>query len=327
MDNWDEIRTAFQVARLGTVSGAAEVLGVHHATVIRHIDALETRLGVKLFQRHARGYTATEAGQDLLRVAQATDDQFSQLAGRIKGRGNDVSGELVVTTIGGIAEFMVPVLAKFQKDYPDVILRYLTSARLFRLEYGEAHVAIRAGSPPSQPDNVVQPFLHLQFAIYGSKEYIERHGMPSFPDGMAGHRFVGHDDPASRAPFARWMRDNIPANQIVFRSGDDVATRQAVLDGVGLGFMRTFECASHDLVQVHPPLPDWDSVLWLVTHMDLHRTNKVQTFLRYLKEHTTHLRDPKLPEMTAPDQKAPDQKAPGQKAPGQKTPIQKAPGA
>ena len=56
MDNWDEIRTAFQVARIGTVSGAAEILRVHHATVIRHIDALEQRLGVKLFQRHARGF-------------------------------------------------------------------------------------------------------------------------------------------------------------------------------------------------------------------------------------------------------------------------------
>jgi DNA-binding transcriptional LysR family regulator len=78
MDNWDEIRTAYQVARNGTVSGAADVLGVHHATVIRHIDALEQRLGVKLFQRHARGYAATEAGDDLLQVAKATDDQFSQ---------------------------------------------------------------------------------------------------------------------------------------------------------------------------------------------------------------------------------------------------------
>ena len=63
MDNWDEIRTAYHVARAGTVSGAAADLGVHHATVIRHIDALEARLNVKLFQRHARGYTATEAGQ------------------------------------------------------------------------------------------------------------------------------------------------------------------------------------------------------------------------------------------------------------------------
>ena len=65
MDNWDEVRTAFHVARVGTVSGAADVLGVHHATVIRHIDALEERLGVKLFQRHARGYSPTEAGDDL----------------------------------------------------------------------------------------------------------------------------------------------------------------------------------------------------------------------------------------------------------------------
>ncbi len=291
MDNWDEIRTAFQVARLGTVSGAAEVLGVHHATVIRHIDALEGRLGVKLFQRHARGYTPTEAGQDLLRVAQATDDQFSQLSGRIRGRGSDVSGELVVTTIGGLSEFMVPVLSRFQRDYPDVILRYLTSARLFRLEYGEAHVAIRAGSPPSQPDNVVQPFMRLQFAIYGSKDYVEKYGMPTIPSAMEGHRFVGSDDPASRAPFARWMRDNIPERQVIFRSGDNEANRQAIMDGIGLGFLRTFECGSRDLVQVHPPLAEWDSRLWRVTHMDLHRTNKVQTFLKYLKEHTKHLRN------------------------------------
>ncbi|MEM7491265.1 MAG: LysR family transcriptional regulator, partial [Pseudomonadota bacterium] len=91
-NDWDEVRTAFQVARLGTVSGAAGALGVHHATVIRHIDSLEGKLGAKLFQRHARGYTPTEAGQDLLKVAQSTDDQLAQLANRIRGRGNEVTG-------------------------------------------------------------------------------------------------------------------------------------------------------------------------------------------------------------------------------------------
>jgi len=285
MENWDEVRTAFQVARLGTVSGAADVLGVHHATVIRHIDALEGRLGVKLFQRHARGYTATEAGQDLLRVAQATDDQFSQLAGRIKGRGNAVSGELVVTTLGGLSHLLVPPLAAFQEEYPDVILRYLTSARLFRLEYGEAHVAIRAGSPPQQPDNVVQPFLTLKSAIFASPAYIERYGMPGSPEEVLKHRFVGADDPSSRAPWAQWIRENMPAGQVVFRSGDPLAVRQAVLSGVGLGFLGCYEMAAHpELVQVHPPEEQWDSRLWLVTHMDLHRTTKVQAFLKFLKE-------------------------------------------
>jgi len=83
--NWDEIRTAYEVAKRGTVSGAAGALGVHHATVIRHIDALERRLGTRLFQRHARGYNATEEGRELLRVAAVTDEQISRMEGRIRG--------------------------------------------------------------------------------------------------------------------------------------------------------------------------------------------------------------------------------------------------
>ncbi len=149
MQNWDEVRTAFQVARMGTVSGAAEVLGVHHATVIRHIDALEKHLGVKLFQRHARGYTPTEAGTDLLRVAQATEDQFGQLVSRIKGQGATVSGDLVVTSLAALAPRIAPLLVAFQEEYSTVVVRYLTGDRLFRLEYGEAHVAIRAGAAPA----------------------------------------------------------------------------------------------------------------------------------------------------------------------------------
>src|SRR5690606_23706675 len=113
----------------------ADKLGVHHATVIRHIDALEGQLGVKLFQRHARGYTATEAGADLLQVAQATEDQFTQLAGRIKGRGEGVSGELVVTSLVEFSPLLVPVMVDFQRENPGLIIKFLTGERLFRLEY------------------------------------------------------------------------------------------------------------------------------------------------------------------------------------------------
>ena len=285
MDNWDEIRTAYHVARIGTVSGAADVLGVHHATVIRHIDALEDRLGVSLFQRHARGYTSTEAGDDLLRVAQATDDQFSQLAGRIKGQGDAVCGELVVTSLGGLSHLLVPVLADFQVEYPDLMVRYLTGDRLFRLEYGEAHVAIRAGAVPDQPDNVVQPFIQQNYALYASEAYVTRHGVPKEVKDYAQHRFVGTDDPKSRAPFARWMRENVHAERVVFRSGDVHALRRAVQQGIGIGFMSQMHAAElGGLIEVHPPIDDWLAPLWLVTHMDLHRTTKVQAFLSFLKD-------------------------------------------
>jgi len=285
MDNWDEIRTAYHVARIGTVSGAAGALGVHHATVIRHIDALEARLGVKLFQRHARGYTPTEAGDDLLRVAQATDEQFSQLAGRIKGRGNDVSGELVVTSLGGLSHLLVPVLTAFQQDHPGLVVRYLTGDRLFRLEYGEAHVALRAGNPPEQPDNVVQPFHRQRIALFASEGYAARHGLPRDESELPGHRFVSADDPKSRAPFAKWLRETVPEACITFRSGDVHAQRRAIQAGAGIGFMSRLQAAEMGgLIEVVPPREDWSAPLWLVTHMDLHRTTKVQAFLNFLKE-------------------------------------------
>ncbi len=285
MDNWDEVRTAYQVARMGTVSGAAEVLGVHHATVIRHIDAIEARLGVKLFQRHARGYTPTEAGDDLLRVAQATEDQFNQLVGRMKGRGDDVSGELVVTSLSSLAPLVVPVLSTFQRLHPDLIVRYLTGDRLFRLEYGEAHVAIRAGSAPDQPDNVVQPFMKQEVGLYASTAYIERHGKPAGVEDFASHFFVSTDDETSRAPFSRWLRETVPADRITFRCTNNFCIREAVLSGAGIGFMARWEAARDpNLIEVIPPLSEWFGNLWLVTHVDLHRTTKVQSFLSYLKE-------------------------------------------
>lgn len=284
MDNWDEVRTAYQVARLGTVSGAAEVLGVHHATVIRHVDALEARLGVKLFQRHARGYTATEAGEDLCRVAQATDDQFSQLMGRMKGKGEGVTGELVVTSLVGLAPLMSPTLAAFQEEYPDVVVRYLTGERLFRLEYGEAHVAIRAGSIPEQPDNVVQPYVSQPVGLYASEQYVARFGTPESEADYRKHRFVGHDLAESRAPFFQWLRQHVPLDNIVFRSTDNRAMELAIAAGAGIGFMTVKDAVEHgNMVQIAEPRDEWVAPLWLVTHVDLHRTAKVQAFLKFVK--------------------------------------------
>lgn len=287
MENWDEIRTAFQVARMGTVSGAAEVLGVHHATVIRHIDALEGQLGVKLFQRHARGYTATEAGEDLLRVAQATDDQFAQLAGRIKGRGADVSGDLVVTSLVSLAAQIAPMLAAFQQQNKDVVVRYLTGDRLFRLEYGEAHVAIRAGLAPDQPDNVVQHLLDMQVGAYASRAYVAEHGKPEGPEDYARHRFVGTESRESRAPYYVWLQDNVPEESVTFRCTDTRAATAAIEAGAGIGFLnQTIAKKSPDLVEIHAPRPEWAAPLWLVTHVDLHRTSKVQALSRFIKEQT-----------------------------------------
>ncbi|MEY4982711.1 MAG: hypothetical protein RIR62_977, partial [Pseudomonadota bacterium] len=55
--------------------------------------------------------------------------------------------------------------------------------------------------------------------------------------------------------------------------------------GAGLGFLGAAQAAQHpDLIEVLPPRPEWDAPLWIVTHVDLHRTRKVQAFLAALKD-------------------------------------------
>ena len=283
-ETWDEIRIAYHVARAGTVSGAAEALGVHHGTVIRHVDALEARLGLRLFQRHARGYTPTEAGTELFRVARTTDEQFAQLAARLGGGAGEISGELTVTAIPDITPFLAPSLMRFRAAHPGLAVRLMTDTRVFRLEYGEAHVAIRAGGRPDQPDNVVRPFGSIRHALYAAESYIAAHGRPETEADLARHHCIGADAPDSPVPFLRWLSAAVPASAIGFRSRDLQALATAVIAGAGVGFLPLWQGeATPGLVQLLPPRDEWNADLWLVTHVDLHRTAKVQAALAHLR--------------------------------------------
>ncbi len=284
MDKWDEMRTAFYVARLGTVSAAAQALNIHRATINRHIDTLEQALGGKLFQRHARGYTMTEAGRDLLQVAAATDEQFAELAGRTKGRATQVSGELIVTSVEVVSDVVLPALRRFRQQYPETSVRYVVSAAVMKLDYGEAHVAIRGGNRPQHPDNVVQPYLTISTGLYAHRDYVAAHGRLNGVSNVGNHAFIGSDAKTTRVPFRQWMQRTIPAGNIVFTTSDRQIERQAILSGLGIGFFPVQAARVHpDLVEMLAPVPEWDAGFWLVTHVDLHRTAKIQAILKVLK--------------------------------------------
>ncbi len=283
--NWDEVRIAYHVARLGTLSAAADYLDVHHATVIRHIDALEARLGSKLFQRHPRGYNPTEAGLELMRVAATTEDQLSQLAGNLKGRSETVSGSLILTSLAGLSPQITPLLVEFGRLYPAVQLSFVTDERPLRLEYGEAHVALRAGPQPKEPDNIAQSVARFPVSLFGHKDYIKKYGPLRGDSDAVNHRFVGSVAPNHRAPFYQWIQKNVPDDNLVYKVSDARAFEDAIHAGAGLGFLSLWSGAANpDLVQMMPSLPEWDTQLWLVTHVGLHRTAKVQALAGFLKQ-------------------------------------------
>lgn len=282
---WTEIRTVAEVAKLGRVSAAAETLGMHHSTVIRHIDTLEEALHTKLFQRHARGYTPTEAGAEMLVTASMVDDQFTQLLNRIEMRQEQLSGPLIVTAIPTMDDFILPVIQSFQEQHPLVQVIYLSDVHTYHLAYGEAHVALRAGAEPRHPDNVVVRLMEQHAALFAAQGYIDRHGRPEAPDDLAGHRFVMGEVDEPRAPFNRWLASRVEDAQIVLKTTQARVAVRAMLDGIGIGFLSQNR-AQTGAIQLFPDFrpDDWSGPIWLVTHVDLHRTPKVSAFTRFVQE-------------------------------------------
>lgn len=285
MDKWAELRTAYQVAKLGTVSAAAKAMGVHRATVNRHIDILEAELGARIFMRHAKGYTLTDLGKEVLHAARTTEQIIDDLVGRSRGLSGQVTGEIIVTAVSGLASLIMPAIADYTARHPQSTVIFLSTDELAKLEYGEAHVALRAGQKPTESDYVVQPFPVVRFGLYAHQAYVARHGPIGGPEDFPQHWFVAGRDTETRVPFTRWLSQNIPGDRVVLRVSNPQTTLQAVMAGVGIGFLPEHEAREREgLHEILPPSEEWTAPLWLVTHVDLHRTEKVQTFLSIIKQ-------------------------------------------
>lgn len=283
MEHWTEIYTALCVAKSGTVSKAAETLGVHRATINRHIDALEAGLGAKLFLRHRRGYELTDTGKEFLAVATRAHDTLDDFFGRVRVQNAEIEGEIVVTTLSRLTELILPGVLEFRRRHPRTRVSVNTGEELAKLEKAEAHVALRVGPKPTHDDYVVQPFCTLEFTLFAHRSYLDRHGMPEFDD-FSGHLFVGNADPTSRAPFEAWLGRHTRPEQVVMTSANGRVLETAIRSGEGMGFMPvSYAKQFPDLVAIVPPKRSWRVQSWLVTHVDVHRSDKIQSMLDCLK--------------------------------------------
>lgn len=283
MDYWTEIYTALCLGRSGTVSETAKELGVHRATVNRHIDTLEANLGAKLFIRHRLGYQPTELGQEFLAVATRAHGMLDDFIGLAQVRNAELEGEIIVTTLFPLTELILPGILEFRRHHPNTRVTVNTGDNLASLEKAEAHVALRVGPKPTHDDYVVQPFCTLDFVLVAHDSYIDRHGKPD-PNNLSDHLFVGNPDSQSRAPFEAWLAQNVAPEQVVFCSANAKVIETAIFSGEGIGFMPLGYARSFsELHSVGPSMPEWRVESWLVTHVDVHRTDKIQSMLACLK--------------------------------------------
>ncbi|MEM1073409.1 MAG: LysR family transcriptional regulator [Pseudomonadota bacterium] len=282
MRYWLELRSALTLSRLGTVSAAAREIGVHRSTINRHIDTLELAFKNRMFQRHARGYALTDAGREIIQIAEQADQMFSEVQARQRGAADLTSGTLRVTAVSGIAPILMPSIKSFEAVHPHVPIEYYAESKVLQLETGEAHIAFRSGPEPKEPDYVVQPFRPIRFALYASRDYVDRFGKPDLDD-LGAHRFVAPIPENAYPPYQKWFEDNVPAESIALKSGSRPVRNNAICNGIGIGFIDDVHATwMKDLIEVAPADDAHSVEVWIVTHVDLHRTPNIMAFLEHL---------------------------------------------
>jgi DNA-binding transcriptional LysR family regulator len=145
--DWLVPLTAFEAAaRHQNFARAAEEMHLTGSAVSHHVRRLEARLGLVLFQRHARGVTLTAEGRQL---ADAASSAFSDVEGVLLGlRQRRGEGELLrITTLHSLAQaWLIPRLPGFVAAHPQVRLRLETEPVLTRFDDGGPDIGIRFGA-------------------------------------------------------------------------------------------------------------------------------------------------------------------------------------
>jgi DNA-binding transcriptional LysR family regulator len=293
--DWSDLRYALAVARTGSAAAAARQLGVNATTVQRRLDALESRLGARLFDRQRNGYQPTEAGTVVLEQARRMADQADEIERRVLGRDRELTGPLRVTTAFVVMEHLLPQpLAAFAQAYPGIEVEVVENAFLVDLSRRhadsaqtwarlEADVALRLSA------NVADHLVGRQLGMTHCRVYARR-GAAGLPQAITPLSELLHDAPwvaferdAHSRVYDRWMRSHLAQARVRVRVDIFNAVAAMLHTGIGVGVLPSFmEARLPDLVAVSEVIPELSVPVWMLTHPDLRQTARVRAFMQHV---------------------------------------------
>lgn len=167
------------VGRLKNLTLAARELGMTQPAVSYQIKRIEERLGIQLFARRARGVEILPEGSILYEAVRQGLDGIEEAVQQIKRR-QRAPGLRIATDYGLAAFWLMPRVAKFRPNHPNVDVRITASSMLQPHDHREADIAILFGSCEDFPEDAI-PFVGEAVTPVCSPRFLEQHG--PFPDG------------------------------------------------------------------------------------------------------------------------------------------------
>ncbi|CUA94565.1 LysR family transcriptional regulator [Thiomonas bhubaneswarensis] len=244
---WQQVHWLGSIATHGSVTAAAQHLGVSKAAVSQQLAALERRIGVPLVRRTTRTLRLTEAGQRLVDETAPAFAQIVRSVGAVHDLADTPRGLVRVTAPVALGrQHMAPHILSFLRRYPDIQVELDLSDRLTNLPQEGFDLAVRHVAAPPQ-SHVAWKLCETRSVLVASSAYLRRHGEPGHPDDLVRHACLTYLRPGA----AVWMFErpdpDLPEPERVrvtvqgpLRANTSEVLREAARAGLGIALTPDF---------------------------------------------------------------------------------------
>ena len=240
--DWQDVRIFVALARHGSLSAAARMLSVNHATIARRLHSLEQSLGEKLVERRPEGYVLTPAGTHALEAA-SDMEQAAQILGRGMTDGTP-SGLVRINSSPGLsAGFLTSRLPKLAARYPRLDIDLALNLRSISLERYEADIAIRFDRP-EDGDVIARQVTTVRYGFYGTDEACRA------VEAGGDLVLIGFNEADAYLSQAMWVAKHFPRARVAFRAKDQFLQSIAARTGAGLALIPHYIGRSDPLLRL-----------------------------------------------------------------------------
>lgn len=283
--DWTLWRSFEAVVSEGSLTGAAKKLGLSQPTLGRHIDALETDLGVSLFERQLRGLRPTQTAMRLITHIARANAALAEASIVAAGSAHNSTGTVRLTASTMTSHYTLPaILREIRIAHPEIDIELVPSDSAQNILLRDADIAVRMFRP-TQDELITKKIAESSLSATASQSYLQRMGTPLSTDDLTDHEMVGFDKSDLLTAGAAKMGFELNQTDFWIRTDSQTMIWECIKAGLGIGFAQ--DCLitrtphmERLLPQLHiPPLE-----IWLTTHKQLFTNNHIRVIFDELAQ-------------------------------------------
>ena len=286
--DWDKLKIFHAVAEAGSFTSATVILNLSQSAISRQIQSLEDDLKVKLFERHARGLTLTENGEYVYKTAHEVISKLKEVETSLGDQKNKPTGKITITTVRSFGtHWLTPRIQEFMQLHPEMEVELIFDDKELDLSTRQADIGIFMRRP-KQLNYIQKKLMDINYHIYGSNSYLEKHGMPKNIADLNKHKFIsfgkGTPSPVYNPDWALkiGMKDSKKRKSIM-KVNSVMGLLLAVESGVGLAALPDYLVfQSKNLIKVLPKVEGPITEAHFVYPQSLKNVARVQAFRNFL---------------------------------------------